>query len=135
MDTLFPYAFRLEPGQDLKETIEAFAAANEIKAGWVSTCVGSLTQYAIRFANQPGPSTCNGHFEITSLSGTVSINGCHLHIAISDGAGKMLGGHLCKGCIIYTTAEIVLLTTHQFIFTREQDGTTPWAELQINTPG
>jgi hypothetical protein len=34
-----------------------------IKAGWISTCVGSLTQYNLRFANQPEGSSDIGHYE------------------------------------------------------------------------
>ena len=131
MLTLIPYAFRLKPGQDLKQEIKKIVTEKQIKAGWVSTCAGSLTNYNIRFANQPEGSTGSGHFEIVSLTGTVSINGSHLHISISDNAGKTIGGHLMDGCIVYTTAEIVLLSSNDFEFKREQDGSTPWMELQV----
>ena len=47
------HPFRLKPGQDLKKEIEAYVKAHDIKAGYVITCVGSLTNYNIRFANQP----------------------------------------------------------------------------------
>ena len=125
------YAFRLKPGQDLKKEIEKFVTENQIQAGWISTCVGSLTQYNIRFANQPNGSTDSGHFEIVSLTGTVSTNGSHIHISISDSTGKTIGGHLMDGNIIYTTAEIVILSSDEFIFNRKKDGTTPWEELQV----
>lgn len=46
------HTFRLKPGQDLKKEIEAFVQSNHIKAGWIITCVGSLTQVNLRFANQ-----------------------------------------------------------------------------------
>ena len=36
-----------------------------------------------------------------------------------------------EGCKIYTTAEIVILGSNEFIFKREQDGTTEWEELQL----
>ena len=131
MLTLIPYAFRLKPGQDLKQEIKKIVTEKQIKAGWVSTCAGSLTNYNIRFANQPEGSTGSGHFEIVSLTETVSINGSHLHISISDNAGKTIGGHLMDGCIVYTTAEIVMLSSDDFEFKREQDGSTPWMELQV----
>ena len=73
----------------------------------------------------------NGHFEIVSLSGTVSINGDHLHMSISDSTGKTTGGHLLEGNIIYTTAEIIIGENKDLVFTREKDGTTSWPELQI----
>ena len=126
------YAFRLKPGQDLKKEIEKLVTDKQIKAGWISTCVGSLTQYTIRFANQPNSSSDSGHFEIVSLTGTVSTNGSHIHISISDSTGKTIGGHLMDGNIIYTTAEIVILSSNDFIFKREKDGSTPWEELQVD---
>ena len=125
------FAFRLKPGEDLRKGIEAFVSANDIKAGWIASCAGSLTDYSIRFANQPGASNGQGHFEIVSLTGTVSVNGSHMHISISDSTGKTIGGHLLDSNIVYTTAEIILQQSDEFVFTREKDGTTPWEELQI----
>ncbi len=125
------YAFRLKPGQQLKEEIQKLVTEKNIKAGWISTCAGSLTQYNIRFANELGASTATGHFEIVSLTGTVSINGSHLHIAISDSTGKTIGGHLMENNIIYTTAEIVILASDGLEFNREKDGNTLWEELQV----
>ncbi len=125
------HAIRLKPGEDLKSGIEKVVKENNIRAGWVATCVGSLTDYSIRFANQPDGVMGTGNFEIISLVGTISINGSHIHISISDGTGKTFGGHLMPGCKIYTTAEIVLQSTDKYEFTREKDGSTPWEELQI----
>jgi uncharacterized protein len=129
--TLSTYAFRLKPGDDLKLEIEKVVFQKNIQAGWIATCVGSLTRYNIRFANQPESSTGDGHFEIVSLTGTVGNNGSHIHISISDSTGKTIGGHLLDGCKVYTTAEIVLQATDKYQFIREKDGTTPWEELQV----
>jgi uncharacterized protein len=125
------HVIRLKPGQDLKQSIQQYVIDNNIKAGWLVSCAGSLTTYAIRFANQPGVSKGDGHFEIVSLTGTLSINGSHIHMAVSDSTGKTIGGHVADGNIIYTTAEIVINESNQHIFTREKDGTTPYEELQI----
>ena len=130
-ETISTYVVRLKPGEDLKEGIEKLVKEKKIQAGWVATCVGSLTDYAIRFANQPVESRGAGHFEIVSLTGTVSSNGSHLHLSISDSSGHTIGGHLAPGCKIYTTAEIVLQATDKYEFTREKDGSTPWEELQV----
>ncbi len=131
MQPVTVHAFRLKPGQDIRKEINEFVQKEGIKAGWVGTCVGSLTNYNIRFANQPEGSMGNGHFEIVSLTGTVSVAGSHLHISISDSTGKTIGGHLLDGNIVYTTAEIVLLSSDEYRFTREKDGSTPWEELQV----
>ena len=97
MDNNKVYVFRLKPGKDLRKSIEAIVNEKNIEAGWINTCVGSLTDYTIRFANQQESSKGSGHFEIISLTGTVSVNGSHLHICISDGEGKTIGGHYWKG--------------------------------------
>ena len=131
MPQTISYAIRLKPGDDLKKSIQAFVDAKQIGAGWIASCAGSLTDYHIRFANMPTGSKGAGHFEIVSLSGTLSTNGSHLHISVSDRTGKTIGGHLLGDCIVYTTAEIVIQSTPTLLFTREKDGTTEWAELQI----
>ena len=90
MDNNKVYIFRLNPGEDLRKSIEAFVKEKNIIAGWINTCVGSLTDYTIRFANQQEGNNGSGHFEIVSLTGTVSVNGSHLHISISDSTGKTI---------------------------------------------
>ena len=132
MDNNKVYVFRLRPGEDLRMSIEAMVKEKNIVAGWINTCVGSLTGYTIRFANQQEGIRGSGHFEIVSLTGTVSVNGSHLHISISDSTGKTIGGHLLEGCKIYTTAEIVIGTTTVYEFKRMKDGTTEWEELKVN---
>ena len=132
MDNNKVYVFRLKPGEDLRKSIEAIVKEKNIEAGWINTCVGSLADYTIRFANQQQGTSGSGHFEIVNLTGTVSVNGSHLHISISDSTGKTIGGHLLEGCKIYTTVEIVIGTTSAYEFTRKKDGTTEWQELQVN---
>lgn len=129
--TMKTYAFRLKPGEDLKQGIAKVVTENDIKAGWISTAVGSLERYNIRFANQPNGSTATGHFEIVSLTGTLSVNGSHIHISVSDSTGKTIGGHLLDGNRVFTTAEIIIQQTDEFAFTREKDGTTEWEELEV----
>lgn len=113
------YTFRLKPGQDLFSEIELFAHAHKIEAGCILCSVGSLTRAALRLANREEASDFAGHFEIVSLTGTVSTHGSHIHMAISDGEGKTLGGHLLAGCVIYTTAEIVLAAFDDVVYRRE----------------
>lgn len=113
------YTFRLKPGDDLFESIETFARGKNIEAGCVLSGVGSLTRAVLRLANRDFYSEYDGHFEIVSLTGTVSVHGTHLHVSISDGDGQTLGGHLVPGCIIYTTAEIVLGVFDGLVYRRE----------------
>jgi predicted DNA-binding protein with PD1-like motif len=125
------HAFRLKPGQDLREEIESFVKKEDINAGWIITCVGSLTSTNLRFANQPDGTIANGHFEIVSLVGTISTNGSHLHLSVSDSLGNTTGGHLLDGNLVYTTAEIVIGESKNLVFLRENDGSTKWEELKI----
>ena len=125
------FALRLKPGQDLRQQIEAFVKEKHFRAGFIITTVGSLRQAAIRLADQSSPTQFDGKFEIVSLVGTLGQDGVHLHISISDSNGKTIGGHLVEGCLIYTTAEIVIGEARGLIFSREQDAETGHQELRI----
>lgn len=120
MDHNKVYVFRLKQGEDLRNSIETIVKEKNISAGWISTCAGSLTDYVIRFAGRQDGHCGSGHFEIVSLTGTVSVNGCHVHISISDRTGKTIGGHLLEGCKIYTTAEIVIGSATAYEFKSEK---------------
>jgi uncharacterized protein len=125
-------ALRLSPGMDVKEALERIVKERGIKAASVLTCVGSLRDAVIRFANKPTGTNIQGPLEIVSLVGTLgSDGGSHLHIAVSDGEGKTLGGHVLKGCIVFTTAEIVLAVLPDAVFTREQDSASGYKELLV----
>jgi predicted DNA-binding protein with PD1-like motif len=113
------YTFRLKPGQDVFDSIEAFVADNKIEAGCLLSSVGSLTYATLRLANRSLCKEFEGHFEIVSMIGTVSTNGSHVHISISDGNGVTIGGHLVSGCKIYTTAEIVIAAFDDVVYKRE----------------
>ncbi len=124
-------AVRLQPNQDLKEELKNIANDQDIKAGFMVTAIGSLKQAKIRFANQAVSTILDDKFEILSLNGTIATTGIHLHIAIADSQGKTIGGHLDYGCIIYTTAEIIIGTSADFRFTRTHDPQTGYNELKI----
>ncbi|MGF1538158.1 MAG: PPC domain-containing DNA-binding protein [Elainellaceae cyanobacterium] len=125
-------ALRLHPGQDLKTELTQLVEAQGWLAACVLSCVGSLSQAAVRFAGQPLGMRLKGYFEITSLNGTLSQEGCHLHIAISDKRGQIYGGHLLEGCEIYTTVELVIGVLPQIQFHRRQDPKTGYPELLID---
>ena len=125
------YTFRLKPEQDLFDGIESFVAQKKIAAGCVLSSVGSLTRATLRLANREFFTEYEGYFEIVSLNGTVSTNGSHLHISISDGDGKTIGGHLVPGCKIYTTAEIVIAELDDVIYKREFAEDSGYEELVV----
>jgi predicted DNA-binding protein with PD1-like motif len=125
------HVFRLTPHQDLKQEIHEFARKNDFTAAVIVTCVGSLEQCNLRFANHEMATQRKGHFEIVSLTGTLSRSSMHLHIAVSDENGKTTGGHLMEGNYVYTTAEIAILELSGIEFLREIDPTYGYSELVV----
>ena len=121
---------RLKPGKDLKGEIEKMVKENNIKAGCILSVVGSLSKASLRLADGKKVKSWDKPFEIVSGTGTVSVNGCHIHIAISDEDGNVFGGHLKEGCVVNTTAEIVLLVFPDMEYKRVFDEETGYDELE-----
>ena len=127
------HAFRLRPGQNLREEIEKFVKEKNIKAGVILTCVGNLKKAIIRMADAKETKTYedDGSFEIISLVGTVETGNSHLHIAISDKEGNVFGGHLKESSVVGVTAEIVIGELEGVTFRRELDEDTGYDELVV----
>ena len=129
------YTFRLTPGQDLFDSIQAFVMKEHVQAGCVLSGVGSLSHATLRLANRDHNSEYEGPFEIVSITGTISVHGSHLHISISDGDGRTIGGHFESGCKIYTTAEIVIAVFQDVIYKREFAEDSGYEELAVYYTG
>lgn len=126
-------AFRLGPGTDLREGYERQVGKLGIEAGAIVTCVGSLSAATLRMADASITQSLRGPFEIVSLVGTLSTNGCHCHMSVSDGAGGVVGGHVAYGCTIHTTAEIVVAVLEDTVFERLEDADTGFRELTVRS--
>ena len=129
------YTFRLSPGQDLFDSIQAFVMKKDVQAGCILSGVGSLRHATLRLADREYNSEYEGPFEIVSITGTVSVHGSHLHIAISDGDGRTIGGHFESGCKIYTTAEIVIAAFNDVVYKREFAEDSGYEELTVYEAG
>ena len=125
------HVIRLKPHEDLKKSVQLWAKENQIRAAVIVTCVGSLEQVHLRYANQPGGKASKGFFEILTLSGTLSASSVHLHLTIADDKGLVTGGHLLDENLIYTTAEIAIAELTDVAFLREEDLTYGYRELKI----
>src|ERR1700742_3608833 len=105
-------AFRLMPGTDLKAELERLVEAHALRAGCILSCVGSLSSTRLRMPGAIGEDEAFATFaepmEIVSLTGTLSSDGLHVHISLSRRDGACIGGHLVRGCIVNTTAELVI---------------------------
>ena len=126
------HTFRLKPGQDLKPEIVSYVKKHDIKAGAILTCVGGLNRAVLRMADEHIINTYERNFEIVSLVGTLSQDGCHLHISLSNGEGETIGGHLKEGCSVYSTAEVVLGEFEDQVYSRIHDEETGFKELHSN---
>ena len=123
---------RLSPADDLPLTLEAWMAEQSEGAGCLVSGLGSLSVAHLRLAGQQESTTITGDLEILSLSGTLSPDGAHLHIAVADSTGSLIGGHLCTGSLVHTTAELVVGLLPEWEFRRVLDPATGYSELQIN---
>ncbi len=126
-------AKRLHDGQDLVEEINQVCIENNIKAGIILSAVGSLKESKIRVPVLYGQVAyiTPENLKIDNLHGTVSANGCHLHISVSAINGTVFGGHIKPGCTIRTTCELVIGIIDDITFSREPDTQTGFDELVI----
>ena len=126
------HAFRLDPGADLRKEIDKYVLEKKIKAGIILTCVGNLKKATIRMADERITNTYEGTYEIVSLVGTLEEGNSHLHIAISDKEGKVIGGHLKNDSIVGITAEVVIGEIDKIRFHRKYDKQTGFKELVVS---
>lgn len=129
------WVLRLSPGVDPIESLLDACKENGWTAAFVVSGVGSLASARLRFAAQPEPSDIAGPLELVSLSGTLSLDGPHLHAAVSDAQGNVFGGHLRPGSKVRTTAEILVTVLPDVVFRRRADPRTGYRELIVEPRG
>lgn len=120
---------RLQPGADLRAALQAAVAAERVSAAFVLTGIGSLRPARLRLAGAQQAIEVNGDVEILTLAGSIARNGPHLHMSVADAEGRVIGGHVVEGCIVRTTAEVLLALLPDWDFQREPDAATGFAEL------
>lgn len=123
------HSVRLRRGADLMGSIKALCAEKHIAAGVVLSAVGCISRGRVRDASGVTIREIADHCEIVSLNGTVSEKRCHLHIALSREDLSTIGGHLCEGCIVNTTCELVIAELPGAVIEKEFDEETGYEEL------
>ena len=123
------HCVRLRRGQDLMLSIKELCREKNIAAGVVLSAVGCISEGRVRDASGVTIRQIEDHCEIVSLNGTVSAARCHLHIALSKEDLSTIGGHLCPGCLINTTCELVLGVVEGWRCGVEQDDETGYDEI------
>jgi len=133
------HAFRLTPGADLRAELERLTRELSLGAGCIVSCVGSLSQARLRMPGAAGEAeafrTFEGPMEIVSLTGTLGPDGPHVHISLARADGACIGGHLVAGCIVHTTAELVIGELQGVEFRRLPDAATGYSELTVSPRG
>ncbi|KAK6181401.1 hypothetical protein SNE40_009257 [Patella caerulea] len=126
------YPIRLHPGQEIRQCLLDFIKEHGLKAAFIITCVGSVTQARLRMASGQEIKDLKGPFEIVSLVGTLSGGeGGHLHISLSDTEGNVIGGHVIGNLTVFTTAEVMIGECEEAIFIRQDDAETGFDELVV----
>ncbi|KYN90312.1 DNA-binding protein [Vibrio cidicii] len=120
---------RLTRGDDLKKALAEIVTKHSISAGSIASCVGSLSALNIRLAGAEQTLSLEAPFELVSLMGTLTAKHQHVHIAVSDTQGRVWGGHLLEGCLIDTTAELIIHHYPDLVFQRAFDEQTGFSEL------
>ena len=122
---------RLLPGQDLRRGLEAAVAERGVQAAFVLSGIGSLSPAVLRLAGAATVLTIAGDTELLTLSGTVAPGATHLHASVSDAHGVVQGGHVVYGCMVRTTAEVLLALLPDWHFSRAADAATGYDELVV----
>lgn len=127
------HCIRLHRGEDLLKSIKTLCQEKQISAGVILSGVGCISKGRIRDASGVIIREIDEHCEIVSLNGTASKTRCHIHIALSKEDLSTIGGHLCPGCIVNTTCELVIAELPGICYGVEQDPETGYDELIFNT--
>ena len=123
------HCISLKRGEDLMDSIKKLCAEKQIAAGVVLSGVGCISSGRVRDASGVRIREIAEHCEIVSLNGTVSAKRCHIHIALSKEDLSTIGGHLCSGCIVNTTCELVIGELPGVRYDVEADKETGYDEL------
>ena len=118
------HVLRLEPGEDVLESICAYCREHELSDGAVLSGIGSLDGCSfLDPVELPGKPGCYGYgdpidkpspLELTGLSGMICSDpdgspSPHIHASFSDGDGNEYGGHLREGNKVLITVEVAVV--------------------------
>lgn len=143
-------ALRLPPGADVYKTVEEVAKSEGITSGLILSGLGALRQVTLRnvrlFPEEYPVQDRHRIYtpkaepmELLALTGNISqIENqilIHAHAVVSSGLdnARAFGGHLLEGCIVFSTAEIVLCSIQGISMLRDMDPQTKMVQLTFST--
>ena len=124
---MHPLPLKLTPGSDLRLSLEELARTQHL-SGFVLGVVGNLSRAAFQCPGQPQPTVLEGDLEVITLNGTLSPEGVHLHLSLSDGACQVWGGHLEPGTLVQKGVELLVGVLDQSQQAAGSSKTTPAAQ-------
>jgi predicted DNA-binding protein with PD1-like motif len=119
---------RMEPGEDVLETIEKVAKEHGVRSGQLSL-IGAVSKaklgYFHRKTGQYRSFTVDEDVEVVSCIGNISTHEdnlvVHAHMIVADETGKCWGGHLQVGCEVSVTIELVFIETEIELIRKRED--------------
>jgi len=121
---------RLRPGDEVRAELDRLVREEGIRGGVLLSLVGSVTDPHLRnraVVEYPGK------YEIAAATGTLTPDGVHVHVVVSDEGGRVVGGHLSRAAV-FTTVEVAVLDTG-IALRREFDPGTGYSELVVPDEG
>ena len=124
---MHPLPLKLTPGSDLRLSLEELARTQHL-SGFVLGVVGNLSRAAFQCPGQPQPTVLEGDLEVITLNGTLSPEGVHLHLSLSDGACQVWGGHLEPGTLVQKGVDLLVGVLDQAQQVADNSKATPAAQ-------
>ena len=119
------FALRLDYGEDLQESIEAFLRENEIQNGVILSGIGTLSKASIHVISNTGFPSQNlflefeGPIEVGQIHGLVANYEPHLHVTFYiHGEDRTYAGHVEPGCRVQCLAELTIAKLEGMELTR-----------------
>ncbi|MCI8573747.1 MAG: DNA-binding protein [Oscillibacter sp.] len=140
------HAIRLEPGEDVMQSLQTFCEEHHIGNGAILTGVGSLRGCSYfdptEIPDRPGYYGYGDPIELPCPIELIAMNGIicteadgkpslHIHAAFADENGKEFGGHLNVGNLVLATVELVI---GEFEGIRMSRGIDPDRGVPVFTP-
>ena len=107
------HVLRIDPGEDVLASIEAFIASSGLRQGVVLGGYGTLAASHLHWVAHNRIPADNifgrqeGGIEILSMNGLVADGRPHVHITLSMPNGAY-GGHLEPGCVAYVLCQVFI---------------------------
>jgi predicted DNA-binding protein with PD1-like motif len=121
---------RLDHSQDLLQGLTDVCRERGFTAGWLHA-IGAVQRARVAFYDQQARTyefrEWNEPLEIVSLTGNVSLRDggpvIHAHVALADRQGRIVGGHLAPGTIVFA-CEFTIQAFESERFVRGHDAVT-----------